>query len=303
MTMRIAYFVMLHHKAQQFEWLFNALYDRDDLFILHVDLKSVLNFKGRGGTYGGIRRLVRGLPNVILMRPRHTNWGGWSLAKVALDAIDLALDRDARWDYFVNLSGECYPIKPIADIRRALAADRRLNYVETRPFSDLPPGAWHPKRGRVIDTPAKIVILPGRRSPPATFGLDHKGSQWVMLTRAFCEWQRSSALRRDVERYMRWSPLTDEMVFQALLLNGPFKDRQAADHLREIKFVEPNAHAEVFDSADLPRLQASRALFARKFDASVDAAVLRRLADDLGFRRGPDPDAGEASPHRARPAA
>ena len=294
--MRIAYFIMLHHKPQQFEWLFNALYDEDDLFILHVDLKSLFNFKGRGGAYSRIRRLAQGRPNVVLMTPRYTNWGGWSLSKIALDAIALALDRDARWDFFINLSGECYPIKPLADIRAGLAADPRLNHVETRHFSTLPPGAWHPKRGRVIDTPAKIVILPGRRAPPATFELEHKGSQWVMLTRAFCEWQRSSALRRDVDRYMRFSPLSDEMIFQALLLNGPFKDTQAADHLREVKFVEPNAHAEVFGIGDLPRIQASRAFFARKFDAAADASILRRLADDLGFKRGPEPEAGRGLP-------
>jgi hypothetical protein len=286
--MRIAYFIMLHHKPQQFEWLFNAIYHADDFFVVHVDLKSLVNFKGRGGTHSRVRALLRGRPNVVLMTPHCTNWGGWSLSKIALEAIDIALARDQRWDYFVNLSGECYPIRRMQDIREALSGNPALNYVETRHFSSLPPGAWHTRRPRVIDTPAKIIILPGHRAAPKTFMLEHKGSQWVMLTRGFCEWQQSSLLRRDIARYMRFSPLSDEMIFQALLLNGPFRDTQAPDYRRDVKFVEPRAHAEVFTMDDLSRLQSSDALFARKFDAGVDSAILRYLADTLGFLPGPE---------------
>ncbi len=287
--MRIAYFIMLHHKAWQFEWLFNAIYNTEDIYIVHVDLKSLLNFKGRGGTYSRVRDLVKDRPNIILMSPRYTNWGGWSLSKIALRAIDIALDGNKDWRYFINLSGECYPIKPMPVIRDHLAEHPDRLYIETKHFSTLPAEAWHHRRPRVIDTPAKILILPGRRSPPKTFVLEEKGSQWVMLSRDFCEWQRSSQLRRDAERYMRFSPLSDEMIFQTLLLNGPFRDKQAPDYGRAIKLIEPNPHPEVLGMDDLPYLAESQGFIGRKFDAKADISVLYHLADNLGFRPGPDP--------------
>ena len=108
----IAWFVMLHHRAEQFEWLLNAIYHPDDLFLIHVDLKSLLNYKGRGGTYARVKQLVAGKPNIRLMRSRTTNWGGWSLGRISLDAVDILLQAGGTWRHFVNLSGDCYPVRP-----------------------------------------------------------------------------------------------------------------------------------------------------------------------------------------------
>ncbi len=103
----------------------------------------------------------------------------------------------------------------------------------------------------MFETPLKIVVLPGARQPPKSFRLDHKGSQWVILPRAFCAWQRTAPFRREMDRYMRFSPLSDELVMQALLLNGPFRSRQASQYGRAIRLVEPAAHPTVLTMRDL----------------------------------------------------
>ena len=278
----IAWFIMLHNKPAQFEWLLNAIYDPDDVFLVHVDLKSLLNYKGRGGTYSRVREIIGGRANIRLMRPRATNWGGWSLGRISLDAIDLLLAADDRWTHFVNLSGECYPIKPMAAIRDVLRSRPHDVYIQTKAFEDLPPGDWHPRRPRVFETPLRIVVLPGKRKAPQTFRLDHKGSQWVILPLVFFDWQRQAPFRRDMDAYMRFSALSDELVMQALLLNGPYRERQAADYGRAIKLIEPAAHPEVLTIEDLDYVHASPALFARKFDASRDESILFTLAEEIG---------------------
>ncbi len=283
----IAWFIILHRNPAQFEWLLNAIYNPDDIFLVHVDLKSLFNFKGRGGTYTRIRELVSGRPNIRLMRPRSTNWGGWSLGRITLDAIDMLLDADKSWTHFINLSGECYPIRSMDDIRHALRGRPDDVYVETKSFADLPPGDWHLRRPRVVETPVKIVILPGQRKPPLTFRIEHKGSQWVILPRAFCEWQRTAPFRRAMDKYMRFSPLSDELVMQTLLLNGPFRDRQAAHYGRAIQLVEPAPHPVVLTMRDLDYLNASQALFARKFDRAADVDILQHLAARIGATPGP----------------
>ena len=278
----IAWFVMLHKNPQQFEWLLNAIYNPHDVFLVHVDLKSLFNYKGRGGTYSGVRKLIAGKSNIRMLRPRSTNWGGWSLGRITLDAIDHLLAADPKWTHFVNLSGECYPIKRLDTLRDTLRNRPDDVFVETKAFADLPPGDWHPRRPRVVETPVKIVILPGSRKPPATFRLDHKGSQWVMLPRAFCEWQRQAPFRRDLDRYMRFSPLSDELAVQALVLNGPFRDRLAPQYGRAIRLVEPAPHPTVLTMDDLEYLHGSPAFFARKFDAATDAEILHTLAAEIG---------------------
>ncbi len=280
----IAWFIMLHHKPEQFEWLLNAIYNPDDLFLVHVDLKSLLNWKGRGGTWTRVRELVADKPNIRMMRPRYTNWGGWSLGRITLDAIDTLLKSGADWTHFINLSGDCYPIKPMSKVRTLLQDRPDDVYVETKAFTDLPAKDWHIRRPRVVETPLKIVILPGRRKPPKGFQIEHKGSQWVMLPRAFCEWQRTAPFRREMDRYMRFSPLSDELVLQALLLNGPFRDRQAAQYGRAIRLVEPAAHPALLTMDDLDYLHASPALFARKFDSTKDSNILHALAAEIGAR-------------------
>ena len=280
----IAWFIMLHHRPDQFEWLLNAIYNPDDIYLVHVDLKSLFNFKGRGGTYQQVRKLIEGKPNIRLMWPRSTNWGGWSLGRITLDAIDILLRADRDWTHFINLSGDCYPTKDAATIRQTLQDRPDDVYVQTKPFDSLPEADWHRQRPRVFETPVKIVILPGSREAPKTFRLDHKGSQWVILPREFCEWQRTAPFRRDMDRYMRFTALSDELVMQTLLLNGPFRDRQAPDYGRAIRLVEPAAHPAVLTMADWDFLHTAPALFARKFDATIDSQILHKLAAEIGVR-------------------
>ena len=115
----------------------------------------------------------------------------------------------------------------------------------------------------------------------------HKGSQWVILPRAFCTWQRQASFRADMDRYMRFSPLSDELVFQTLLLNGPFAERQALHYARAIRLIEPAAHPAVLTSADLGFIQSEAALFGRKFDLRIDRSILDSLAGMIGARPGP----------------
>lgn len=275
---------MVHHKPAQFDWLMRAIYQPDDLYLVHVDLKSRLGLKrDRRGVMAGVRRTVNGRPNIRLMRSRFTNWGGWSLSEVLLDAIRDALKIDPDWQYFVNLSGQCYPLQPIAAIKRDIATRGDQLHVEMLPIIELPADDWHHNAHPMIETPFRALIRPGRMPPPGDFALDHKGSQWVVLPRAFCEWLVAAPLTAQVRTYLSRRLLSDELVMQALAANGPFRDRIARHYGREIIWPGP----KVMTAEDLPLLQASPAWFARKFDAETDADVLQVLAAAHGFPPGP----------------
>lgn len=271
---RFAYFVLAHHRPEQLRLLVDTIADPRDLILLHVDLKSMLGVKPeRNGTWPMARQLAREYRNVVLMRPRCTNWGGWSLSQVLLDAIDIALKRDLDWTHFINLSGQCLPIKPLDDIRSRIGASGDLAFVELRHFSSLPADDWHLKCHPIIELPHKAIKRRGPRRPPEDFELEHKGSQWCILPRRFCEWQRDAAIARRIRSYLRGLLLSDELLIQALVRNGPWRDRVAPHYGREIVWPGP----KVMKMADWPWLQQSPAFYARKFDLQLDDALIPTL--------------------------
>jgi hypothetical protein len=285
-TDRLAYFVMVHHKPYQFEWLMRAIYTPDDLFLVHVDLKSRLGIKkDRRGLMREVRRICAGRPNIVLMRSRATNWGGWSLSRVLIDAVRQAREHPIAWSHFVNLSGQCYPLKPIADIKAEIVAAGDRLHVELKSIATQPADDWHHRWSPMIETPLRAFRLPGRRRPPSGFTIEHKGSQWVVLPRTFCEWAVNAPLTRRVSAYLRRLLLSDELVVQALATNGPWHDRIAPSYGRAIYWPGP----KLLTIDDLPRLLESGAWFARKFDVQADAAVLHALARHGRFAAGPAP--------------
>jgi hypothetical protein len=285
----IAYFVMAHHRPQQLRALLQALAEspgaEQDLVLLHVDCKSILGLKPeRRGIWAMARQLAARYPNVRLLRPRFTNWGGWSLSRIQLDAIDMALALSPTWSHFVNLSGQCYPIKPLADLRASLAAAGDEVFVELRPFAELPADDWHLRWHPMLELPHKAIKRPGMRRPPTDFELAYKGSQWSILPRAFCEWQRTASIGRRIRHYLRHLLLSDELIVQTLVRNGPWRDRVARHYGREIVWPGPR----VLTTADLPMLQSSPAFFARKFDPDVDPTIVPALARLFGYPYTPD---------------
>lgn len=283
---KFAYFIMVHHKAAQFEWLMRAIDDPDDLFLIHVDLKSRLGLKPeRRGVMREVRRIIAGRPNVRLLPSRFTNWGGWSLSRILLDAMNSALDADAKWSHFVNLSGQCYPLRPLADLKRDIVSAGDVAHVEMRPLTGLPADDWHLRWHRMIETPLRAVVLPGRKQPPRDFTLAHKGSQWAILPRTFCEWARTAPETQRIAAYLKSLLLSDELILQALVENGPYRSRVADHYGRAIVWPGP----KTFGEEDLPYLRASPAWFGRKFDVTQDAKVLLALATANGFAPGPLP--------------
>ena len=76
--------------------------------------------------------------------------------------------------------------------------------------------------------------------------------------------------------------IPDELFFQTILLNSPLRDRIVNDNLRYMDWSRPNVPLPaVLGTGDLPQLQQSPALFARKFDVTVDSAILDMIDERI----------------------
>lgn len=283
--MKLAYAILLHHNERQFEWLFDAIYDPGDAFAIHVDKATPER------TLRSFESLVGDRPNVLFLPRRRVAWGGWSLAAVSLESIRRLLDVDDGWDYFINLSGQDYPLRPVDRIRAELARNPAANYITADEIDSFPPDERYfvhrRKRWRCIEFGGRTRRIPVPNLGRPNVRIDWKGSGWYALSRDFCEWIFSDALARDCIAAVRRTFIPDEFLMQTLALNGPFADTVTFDDRREADWVRGRPHPETLTMRHLDRLTSSNAFFARKFDESVDAKVLAALARRIG---APHPD-------------
>ena len=280
--MKLAYYIAVHHKPYQFEWLLKALYNETDLFLIHVDKKSPNGFQA------AIQGIVRAQQthtqdNIVFLPRRRINWGGWSQVSNELSAMRVALASGHAWQYFINLSGQDYPIQSLPEIRRVLREAWPRNFIRVWSFDRV--------RAEEAEDPhlRKLISLEvfGRarelpfRLPNNGLSMDYKGSQWHILTRESCQWFLDDPVARRLARWLRFWRCPEEVFFQAAIMNGPFIDLRMEDSGRLFSF--PGHRPSTLVVSDLERILASSDLFARKFDAAVDRQVLESIAEKRGY--------------------
>jgi hypothetical protein len=273
--MRVAYLVLAHRYPAQLARLVARLQPTGDVFV-HIDRKATDHFTGLEGAY------------VVPEHQRHAVWwGGFSMIRATLALAQVAL-RD-QYDYYSLLSGQCYPIKPLKEFVGYLAANQSAEYmVYIDLYREWPAMAFRFNRyfferrsliTRVLNRLARYV--PGLRRMPA--GLVPKlGWQWWTLTHeALAYLVEAFARRPELSRYFRHSINACEVSLQTVMGSSCFHSRVNRTPTHEIEFAPGSPHPKVWTSVDLPRLLASPAFFARKFDQNVDARVLDLLDDHL----------------------
>ena len=130
--MRIAYHISVHHKPLQFKWLFDAIYNSEDLFAVHIDRKTP------EPAAKAFIDIVGDKPNVHFCKKHSVIYGEWALCEVELDGIMFFLKNYENWDYFINMSGQDYPVKNRAKVIAELTKNPTQNYINLIALSTLP---------------------------------------------------------------------------------------------------------------------------------------------------------------------
>ena len=249
---------------------------------------------------------LEALGGVELLRPPlAVAWGTGSQLRMHLRCFSWLVDRVA-FAWTVMLSGQDYPIRPLADVERDLLAGPFDGYVQGEP---VPAPGW---RGREVDEFARRYFyryrpirppgprlrraiaaarplltlrempsgtLLGRRcATPFSPSLPcRRGSDWLTLSRAAVEALVATARSRpDVVRHYTRAIVPSESFAQTILHATPGL-RLSADTRRYTSWRREAHRPDVLGLADLDRILGSGADFARKFDVTHDAAVLDEL--------------------------
>jgi hypothetical protein len=249
---------------------------------------------------------LTGVPGVIV-RPAKGGYADFSHVRRYLDAVDdLAADPPA---WVVVLTGQDYPIRPLAEAEEDLATGDADGYLEYFPALDAARSTWPVRRARsrylfrhrrlmplspaaqrrlravqalnyvqplvrVHVTPALTVGI--RRRSPFGPGFElYGGSAYHSLSWPCVAYLRQfCAAHPEIPRYYASTLSPVESIVQTILVNsGRF--RLVDDCRRYFDFRGSTFnHPRVLGVEDLPRALASGADFARKID---DPAVLDAL--------------------------
>ena len=283
--MKHAYLILAHNEPELLSLLVERLDDvRNDIYI-HFDRKlSVLP---------DIKTLHAGL--YILKDRVDVRWADVSMLEAEYKLFHAVVDSGCQYSHHHLISGVDLPLKNQDYIHSFFTQHQGKEFVglHQRPMNSHADRAlhyWHPftrsfrgsgcvfaikriLRYLVVQTQ---VLLGIRRNTTIPF---HKGGQWVSITRELIDY----LLEQEDRAFTIFSRTfgADEYFVPTLIWDTPFMERlfDATDESRgAMRYIGWRADGQLIDftSQDLPALQQTECLFARKFN-SRDKAFLQEI--------------------------
>lgn len=269
-SISIAYLILVHRLPDQFKKLFTAIYESTNFYLIHIDKKASQEIGE------DVRNFLNPYPNVHILDSENVVWGGYSMVQAELDGMKYLLNMNAQWDYFINLSGQDYPLKSQKIIREFLSRNNGKSYIKIADQEKSRPETMNRIENYFEELEDKISDKTHKRN----FMKDvtpYIGGQWMILTRDCCEFMTSSIEVKKFEDYYLNTLIADESFFQTVLMNTSFTGTLVDDDKRAIIWIpdgDIKLRPKTFTKTDLDFLQKGNHLFARKFDDNVDNNII-----------------------------
>ena len=273
----IAYLILVHRYPNQFKRLFRAIYYSANYYLVHVDKRSGV------GLQTEIQNFLSGFPNASLLKSENTLWGGYSLIDAELRGIKELLKMGLKWEFFINLSGQDFPLKSQAYIQDFLNRNIGKDFIKVVNQSKFRPDTISRVQNYTIEFGNRILRTPFKRSYLRGV-TPYIGNQWMILSRKFCEFVSYNPEVERFKRFYRHTFIPDEGFFQTVIMNTSYKGTIINDDKRTIDWVPIGTiklRPRNFSFKDAEFLLASKGLFARKFNEAVDGKILSILESNL----------------------
>jgi hypothetical protein len=276
--MRIAYIISAYKNPEQLIRLIRRLNTDTSSFLVHVDKRA------DKGVYCQIVSGISDLLNVYLLKRHKCYWGDFGHVRATIKGIDELFNGNIPFDYVILLTGQDYPLKSNVQIEEFFKEHEGKSFIEYFPL----PSAYWENGGlerikywhfHVLNRYFKLRV---NRTFPKGFR-PYGGSSYWCLPRVCIEYMHKFIQQNPgfVDFFKRVEA-PDEIFFQTIILNSPFRDTTVNDNLRYIDWKEPNgASPSILCKYDFTRIAKSHKLFARKFDPSVDADILDMIDRQL----------------------
>ena len=119
----LAYSLLVYQSAHQIEQLLRAIYRPQNFYCIHVDGKASIN------VFKAMERIAGCFDNVFLSSKRYNvRWGEFSVLQPEITCMEDLFNRTS-WKYFINLTGQEFPLKTNGEIVKILKAINGSNAV------------------------------------------------------------------------------------------------------------------------------------------------------------------------------
>ncbi|KAJ8319670.1 hypothetical protein KUTeg_002779 [Tegillarca granosa] len=264
----IAYSLLVYKHEEQVERLLRAIYRPQNVYCIHIDDKANPKFTHI------IRNLSSCFDNVfITKRSVKVYWGYFSVLEPELICMEELL-KYKKWKYFINLTGQEFPLRTNSELVKILKIYNGANDVEgTLKRADS--GRWNVKK----KPPHGITPV--------------KGSIHITVNRQFVEYVIYNQTAKDFLEWTRHVSVPDEVYFSSLNHNphlkipGSYtevseKDLEIKPFLTRFKSWFPDVPCQgmfirticVFGVGDLPYLTKKPHLFINKFFLNLQPIAL-----------------------------
>ena len=110
----LAFSLLVYKDIDQVERLMRVIYRPQNYYCIHVDLKAEKDF------FENMKAFARCFPNVFLTEKRiDVRWGTFSVLEPELVCMEELL-RYKAWEYFINLTGQEFPLQTNLDLVRIM---------------------------------------------------------------------------------------------------------------------------------------------------------------------------------------
>jgi hypothetical protein len=274
------FLIQAHKDIGQLNALIAQLRDADFLLYVNLDRKSDLD----PAAVDPAARLVRERIDV--------HWGGFSQVQAVLNSLRQIVAEVPDFDKVLFLSAQDFPLLSNPALKESLAALAGQELLDTVAIGTAP-GQWaadyryqyfYPQRqGRwrrlACGVTNRAMRAAGiKRSLPN--GLQAwGGSSWWALSRACVRMLLERVAREPgLLRFFGSVSSPDELFFQTLVMNSPFRARVLGKNFRYVQWPQQGArNPEVLAAQDFSRIAASGCHFCRKIDSHASAALVPRL--------------------------
>lgn len=116
---------------QNFERLLRAIYAPQNIYCVHVDIKS------EASVFLAIKAITSCFSNVFMVSQAvSVVYASWSRVQADLNCMADLYSARTKWKYFINLCGQDFPLKTNLEIVRMLRALNGGNSLESEKMPD-----------------------------------------------------------------------------------------------------------------------------------------------------------------------
>ncbi|XP_045170939.2 beta-1,3-galactosyl-O-glycosyl-glycoprotein beta-1,6-N-acetylglucosaminyltransferase 3-like [Mercenaria mercenaria] len=282
----LAFSIKMHSHPEQAETILRTIYRSHNMYCIHVDLQA------DGNTFEVMNNIGKCFNNIIIIQERERMIHS-SYAHVMSDikCMRALSNSSIPWKYYINLSGEEFPLKTNLEMVAILQFFQGMNDVETY---DHPVG----ENWKIENKFARYGNSLAQDTPKPEFKYKmkfSKGNPFGLFSRAFIDFVFKDDVAQDILNWFNDTYAPDENIWATIVTlpwapgGYPVEVRQMISTYvsRAMIFTgdTPRCHGRFlrgycqFGCGDIPWLQSRPEFFASKLDLGNNRNVLNCLFD------------------------